>query len=207
MLQVALVENPQARITLFPVGEALQNNEAREPGIWKWFFARGHEFAYHSWNHLDPWGLSDQQVLEDYDRWENTLFQVLGAQPLVRFARPPGGGLSPSFLNMCAIRGKVATMWSTGFGGSVDVGVAAARRAGNGDIALMHTRNQPAMPELKQEESMDMTTIAQILPYFAEVGMECATLSRLYDDLLKEQSNSAGCEIGIGQSLTRVCLD
>jgi hypothetical protein len=108
---------------------------------------------------------------------------------------------------MCALRGKVATMWSTGFGGAVDVGITAARRARFGDIALMHTRNQPAIPEIKQEESWDMTITEEILPYFAGSDIGCVTMSRLYDDLIREQHNSAGCELGMGQSPTRVCLD
>jgi len=207
MLQATLLENPEARITLFPVGQALLNNESKAPGIWNWFQARGHEFGYHSWDHTDPWVLSDTQLLADYDRWQDALYQVLGAQPMVRFARPPFGNLSGSFLNMCALRGKVATMWSTGFGGAVDVGVAAAKRARYGDIALLHTRNQPAIPEIKQEESWDMTITAQILPHFADEGVECVTLATLYDDLIREQHDSSGCEVGSGRSPTRVCLD
>ena len=207
MLQTSLIENPATRVTLFPVGQALLNNESKEPGIWKWFHGRGHEFGYHGWDHTDPWVLSEAQLLADYDRWQDALYQVLGAQPLVRFARPPFGNLSGSFLNMCAFRGKVATMWSTGFGGAVDVGVATARKARFGDIALMHTRNQPAIPQIKQEESWDMTITAEILPYFAANAIECVGLSTLYDDLVREQHNSVGCEVGTGQSLTRVCLD
>ena len=207
ILQAALTDNPEARVTLFPVGQALLNNEAKDPGIWKWFHLRGHEFGYHSWDHTDPWVLSDDEELSDYDRWQDALYRVLGAEPLVRFARPPFGNLSGSFLNMCTLRGKVATMWSTGFGGAVDVGVTAAKRARYGDIALMHTRNQPAIPEIKQEESWDMTITAEILPYFAAEGIECVTMAKLYDDLVREQHNSAGCDVGVGQSLTRVCLD
>ena len=207
MLQECLVDNPEARITLFPVGQALLNNETKDPGIWKWFHLRGHEFGYHGWDHTDPWVLSDDQLLDDYDRWQDALYQVLGAQPAVRFARPPFGNLSGSFLNMCAQRGKVATMWSTGFGGAVDVGVAAAKRARFGEIALMHTRNQPAIPEVNQEESWDMTISAEIMPYFASAGIECVTLSKLYDDLLREQHNAAGCAIGTGASPLRYCLD
>jgi len=207
MLQAILLDNPAARITLFPIGQALLNNETKDRGIWKWFYTRGHEFGYHGWDHTDPWVLSDAQLLADYDRWQDALYQVLGAQPLVRFARPPYGNLSGSFLNMCRLRWKVATMWSTGFGGAVDVGVAAAKRARYGEIALLHTRNQPAIPEINQEESWDMTISAEILPYFAAVGIECAALSRLYDDLVVEQHNSEGCEVGAGTSPTRVCLD
>jgi peptidoglycan/xylan/chitin deacetylase (PgdA/CDA1 family) len=207
MLQAALVQNPEARVTLFPVGQALLSNEAKDPGIWKWFHVRGHEFGWHGWDHTDPWVQSDSQVLADHDRWQDALFSVLGDQPTVRFARPPYGNLSQSFLNMCAARGKVATMWSTGFGGTVDVGTAAARIARHGDIALMHTRDHPADPESGREESRDMTIIALVLPHFSAQGIECVTLSRLFDDLVREEHNSRGCEIGTGLSLTRYCLD
>lgn len=207
MLQDALLENPEARVTLFPVGQALLNNESKDPGIWAWFHARGHEFGYHGWDHTDPWVQSNTELLVDYDRWHAALSQVLGTTPEVRFARPPFGNLSGSFLNMCAVNGKVATMWSTGFGGAVDVGVSTAHKARFGDIALMHTRDQPAIPRINQEESWDMTITSKILPYFASAGIECVTLSRLYDDLLRQEHDSPGCEVGTGQSPTRVCLD
>jgi peptidoglycan/xylan/chitin deacetylase (PgdA/CDA1 family) len=207
MLQPSLTDNPGVRVTLFPVGQALLNNESKEPGIWKWFYARGHEFGYHSWDHTDPFVLSDGQLLADYDRWQDALYRVLGDEPQVRFARPPFGNLSHSFLSMCGERGKVATMWSTGFGGALDVGINTAKHCRNGDIALMHTRDQPAIPAIGQEESWDMTITAQILPYFTSQAVECVTLSRLYDDLLREQQDSNGCETGTGNSLTRSCLE
>jgi peptidoglycan/xylan/chitin deacetylase (PgdA/CDA1 family) len=88
MLQAALLKNSAARVTLFPVGQALLNNESKDPGVWKWFHVRGHEFGYHGWDHTDPWVLSESELLVDYDRWQDALFQVLGSQPQVRFASP-----------------------------------------------------------------------------------------------------------------------
>jgi hypothetical protein len=73
MLQERLLDNPKARITLFPVGQALLNNESKDPGIWRWFYSRGHEFGYHGWDHTDPWVLSDAQLLQDFDQWQNAL--------------------------------------------------------------------------------------------------------------------------------------
>ena len=49
-----------------------------------------------------PGCFRNAELLADYDRWQDALYQVLGSQPLVRFARPPFGNLSGSFLNMCA---------------------------------------------------------------------------------------------------------
>lgn len=199
MLQQALIDNPEARVTLFPVGQALLNNESKEAGIWKWFFARGHEFGYHSFDHTNPGVMSSEKVLADYDKWQSALYQVLNDEPPVHFARPPFGVRSQSFLNMCIQRGLVVTMWSTGFGGPLDVGIHAAQRVQNGDIVLMHTRQQPGME--------DMAVTAKVLPMLAQRGIQCVTLAQLYDDLLKEESNSYGCDTGIGESLTRTCLE
>jgi hypothetical protein len=108
---------------------------------------------------------------------------------------------------MCSNRRLVAIMWSTGFGGPIAVGVHAAEQVQNGDIVLMHLREQPAIPSINQEESRDMTITAQVLPYLTGRGIECVTLSKLYDELLREENSSYGCDIGAGQSLTRTCLD
>jgi len=199
MLEGTLLANPLVRVTLFPKGTALLNNESKEAGIWKRFFERGHEFGYHSFDHTNPGVMRTEKVIQDFDRWLEALYQVLGAQPAVRFGRPPYGVLSQSFLNMCRERGLVATMWSTGFGGALEVGVHAAERVQNGDIVLMHTRQQPG-----QE---DMAILAKVLPMLTERGVECVTISRLYAEWLEEQINSPGCEGGEGPSLIRTCLE
>ncbi len=199
MLEETLLANPRVRVTLFPKGTALLNNESKEAGIWKRFFGHGHEFGYHSFDHTNPGVLRTEKVIQDFDRWLEALYQVLDARPAVRFARPPYGVLSQSFLNMCTARGLVATMWSTGFGGPLEVGVHAAERVQNGDIVLMHTRQQPG-----QE---DMAILAKVLPMLTERGVECVTISRLYADWLEEEINSPGCEAGEGQSLIRACLE
>jgi hypothetical protein len=75
-----------------------------------------------------------------------------------------------------------------------------------GDIALMHTAISLRSRD-EAGESWDMSITEEILPYFADSGIECVTMSHLYDDLIREQHNSAGCQLGMGQSPTRVCLD
>jgi hypothetical protein len=101
---------------------------------------------------------------------------------MVRFARPPFGNTSPSFLNMCAQRGLVPTMWSTGWGGPTESVITyTVPKIQRGDIVLLHTR-----PE-------DMDTTADALPELAARNIQPVTLSRLYLDLLKEQNESKGC--------------
>jgi len=194
-LEGILEQNPEVRITLFPVGEALLNNQRKDPGVWKRFFDKGHEIGYHSFDHANLEVVSPENVVADYDRWLDALHEVLGVEPLVHFARPPFGNLSKSFLYMCAKRGLVPTMWSTGWGGPTESVVTyTVPKIQSGDIVLLHTR-----PE-------DMETTADALPVLAQYGIQPVTLSRLYLDWLKEQHESMGCEVD-PISLTRTCIE
>jgi len=194
-LEDILENHPDVRITLFPVGEALISNQEKEPGIWKRFYKKGHEIGYHSFDHTNPQVVSPDKVVVDFDRWLAALRDVLGEEPLVRFARPPFGNTSPSFLYMCAERGLVPTMWSTGWGGETeDVVKHIVPRVRNGDIVLVHTRIE------------DMDTTEQALPELAKRSIQPVTLSRLYMDWLKEQNESQGC-FADSTSLSRTCIE
>jgi peptidoglycan/xylan/chitin deacetylase (PgdA/CDA1 family) len=194
-LETILDQNPEVRITLFPVGEALLNNQLKDPGIWKRFYDKGHEIGYHSFDHANLAVVSPDNVVADYDRWLDALRQVLEVEPLVHFARPPFGNLSKSFLYMCAKRGLVPTMWSTGWGGPTKSVVAyTVPKVQPGDIVLLHTR-----PE-------DINTTKEALPELAKRGIQSVTLLHLYLDWLKEQNESKGCA-GDPASVTRTCIE
>ena len=194
-LEDILGQHPDVRITLFPVGEALLNNQTKDPGVWNRFVDKGHEIGYHSFDHTNPEVVSAENVVADYDRWLNALREVLGQEPVVRFARPPYGNTSSSFLYMCAQRGLVPTMWSTGWGGPTESVVTyTVPKIQRGDIVLLHTR-----PE-------DMDTTADALPELAARNIQPVTLSQLYLDLLKEQNESKGCYAD-STSLMRTCIE
>jgi peptidoglycan/xylan/chitin deacetylase (PgdA/CDA1 family) len=194
-LEDVLDQHPNVHITLFPVGEALLNNQGKDPGVWKRFVDKGHEIGYHSFDHTNPEVISAENVVADFDRWYAALHEVLGDEPMVRFARPPFGNTSPSFLYMCAQRGLVPTMWSTGWGGPTESVITyTVPKIRRGDIVLLHTR-----PE-------DMETTADALPELAERNIQPVTLSRLYLDLLKEQNESKGCYAD-PTSLRRTCIE
>ena len=125
----------------------------------------------------------------------NDLREVLGFEPVVRFSRPPYGNTSPSFLHMCAVRGQVPTMWSTGWGGPTESVVNyTVPKIQRGDVVLLHTR-----PE-------DMETTAEALPELTERGIQPVTMSRLYLDWLKEQNESMGCYADPLSSM-RTCIE
>jgi peptidoglycan/xylan/chitin deacetylase (PgdA/CDA1 family) len=194
-LEDTLDQNPEVRITLFPVGEALLNNQGKDPGVWKRFYDKGHEIGYHSFDHTNPEVMSAEDVLADYDRWLDALREVLEVEPRVHFARPPFGNTSTSFLNMCTQRGLVPTMWSTGWGGPTESVVNyTVPKILPGDIVLLHTR-----PE-------DMQTTADALPELASRGIQAVTLTHLYLDRLKEQHESAGCYADPASPL-RTCIE
>jgi len=194
-LEDILEQNPDVHVTLFPVGEALLNNEIKDPGIWKRFHKKGHEIGYHSFDHTNPQEMFPEEVVADYDRWFNALIDVLELEPQVRFARPPYGNVSHSFQYMCSKRGLVPTMWSTGWGGPTENIVKyTVPKVQAGDIVLLHTRSE------------DVETTGKALPDLAERGIQPVTVSRLYLDWLTDQNESAGC-YGDPTSPIRTCIE
>ncbi len=196
-LEKLLAEYPDIRITLFPTGENLLSKESQDHGIWNRFYDQGHEIGYHSYYHVDPGVMSLDEVLNDFDKWNEALVKVMGFQPKIRFARPVGGNyVSRSFINMCALRGLVLTMWS-GAGGGETAAVMnnTFTPIRNGDIVLFHIRRN------------DIETTRAVFPYLKEQGVPSVTLSKLYDDLLIEQNQSEGCDVDAGSPLTRTCIE
>ncbi len=89
----------------------------------------------------------------------------------------------------------MAVLFSIGGGGEPELVMNAIRAGRNGDIVQMHIRTQ------------DYNSSVQAFPYLKQQGIGAVTLSRLYDDLLREQIDPDGCDIDAGPSLTRTCLD
>lgn len=194
-LELLLDAFPEFKITLFPVGEAIENLKSMDESIWKRFYDKGHEIGYHSWDHQNFGNTSTQFALDDYARWLDALTKALGFQPWIHFARPTFGNITPSFEALCRAQNLVGTMWSTGWGGALEDGLRAAYHSKNGDIVLMHVRTQ------------DYYTSLQAYPWLRENGWSSVTLSKLYDDMLLEKYYSEDCEKDFGTSLNRTCIE
>jgi peptidoglycan-N-acetylglucosamine deacetylase len=193
---------PGFHFTFFAIGDAIEIDEALKPGIWKRLYQMGHEIGYHTYHHVDPQVMSTSSLLRDFDEWMTTLERALGTKPQVRFARPPYDDLSLSFQQLCRERGMLPTLFSAGFEAtSMDDSLRLMSRAVNGDIVQMHTYQDPP------HNRLDVEITARALPIFADLGFTFVTMSELYDDLLREQYSSDGCDIGLGSSPTRTCLE
>lgn len=201
-LMAMLQPYPDFHFTFFLIGDAIDIGEAVRPGLWKKLYEQGHEIGYHTYHHVDPQVMSLANLLDDFEQWLNTLERVLGTRPRVHFARPPYDDLSLSFQELCLERGMVATLYSAGFeAGKMEDSMRLIARAQNGDIVQMHTYQDPP------HNRFDVDITAKAVPYLAEQGFRLVTMSQLYDDVLREQFSSAGCDVGTGSSPMRTCLE
>ncbi len=193
---------PDFHFTFFAIGDAVEIDEALRPGIWKSVLQRGHELGYHTYHHIDPQVMSISSLLDDFDQWMALMQRVLGFAPQVHFARPPYDDLSLSWQELCRKRGMVATLYSAGYESpNIDESMRLVSRATNGDIVQMHTYQDPP------HGRYDVDITAKAVPYLAQQGFTLVTMSQLYDDLLREQYSSDGCDVGTGASLTRSCME
>ena len=196
-----LAPYPDFHFTFFAVGDAMVIDETVRPGIWKQLYERGHEIGYHTMHHFDPITMSSTAMIADFDQWMTTVQQILGFRPLIHFARPPGNEIAPSFQILCRERDLVLTDFSIGYEApNIDEGLRNASHTQNGDIVQMHTYEDP------NNNRLDVSITAKVLPYLAAQGFQLVTMTELFNDVLREQNSSNGCNVGIGESLTRNCL-
>jgi peptidoglycan-N-acetylglucosamine deacetylase len=194
-LEKLLDEYPEFKVTFFPVGVKLISLEEQDSGIWKRIVEKGHEIGYHTFDHVNLGVMTPATALMDYDKWYAALTQVLGREYPVRFVRPPYDIISYTLDVLCQERGLVATMFSLGGGGEPDIVVRGIKKGKNGDIVQMHIRTQ------------DYNSSVQVYPWLRENNWELVTMSKLYDDYLREKINPGGCNVEAGTSLTRTCVE
>lgn len=194
-MEALLDEFPDFKVTFFPVGAKILDLEKQDPGIWKRLVEKGHEMGYHTFDHINIGVMSPAAALKDFDKWHAALNQVLGMEYDVRFVRPTYDVISYTLDVLCQERGLVAALFSIGGGGKPEVVVRAIQGGKGGDIVQMHIRTD------------DYNSSAQVFPWLKENHWELVTMSRLYDDYLREQVNSDGCDTNTGISQTRTCLE
>lgn len=202
-LEALLDEYPEFKVTFFPVGFKISDLESKDKGIWKRLVAKGHEIGFHTIidninDHINLDVMSPATATMKYDEWYGVLTQALGTVCNTRFVRPPYDIIGHTLDVLCQERGLVATMFSVGGGGAPEVVLRAIQKAKGGDIVQMH---------IHTEDTKDYESSKLAFPWLKENHWDLVTMSTLYDDYLREQVNSDGCDVNVGSALTRTCVE
>ncbi len=133
------------QLTFFPKGALLE----RRPDLWRRAVDEGHELGNHTFDHTpltyfapdDP--ATEGKILDQIDRWQETVDRLLGSPHPARYLRPPGGMVSDVVRTVVAKRSLEIVLWTLDSGsvGGADADQIVANVAGgatNGAIVLMH---------------------------------------------------------------------
>jgi len=194
-IEALLDEYPEFKVTFFPIGLKIPDLESKDKGVWNRLIGKGHDIGYHTYDHVNLGVMSPEAALMDFDKWQEALTAALGMDYPTRFVRPPYDLISPTLDFLCNERGLVAAMFSVGGGGPADYVLHAVQKTKGGDIVQMHVRTE------------DYESSKLVFPWVKENNWEMVTMSKLYDDYLREKVNSDGCDAEAGSVLTRTCVE
>lgn len=163
----------RVRATFFVVGENCQ----QRPNTVKRMFQEGHEIGNHTYTHLKFRGKTEERIVEEIAKTNQTVFELTGEIP--RFFRPPGGTLS-GLIKAAAKRENLRIVLWTPEEDSKDwrnPGVAwivktVTEHARKGAIVLMHDgggprpqtlKSLPAIIRILQADGYHFVTISELL--------------------------------------------
>lgn len=166
-----LANNPDVKLTMFPVGPQIRRVEEMFPGIWADWLAAGHELGWHSINHADFGQLTAADLREDIDAFTAICREVL-ADPTftLRWARAPYGNYWPNIENFEVVAKDYGLTWV--LWGPIPSHAKAdplewPNSIENGDISLFHVRWQ------------DQYWLERYVGFVRERGFEMVTLSEM----------------------------
>jgi peptidoglycan/xylan/chitin deacetylase (PgdA/CDA1 family) len=87
-----VANNPDVKITAFPVGYRVPEIEQQFPGFWRRWLDAGNEIGYHTMQHKHVNLMSPDELRADIDAFNATVGAAIGDPSFrVRWARAPGG--------------------------------------------------------------------------------------------------------------------
>lgn len=145
-----LRQNPDVKVTLFPVGKRIPEVDAQFPGIWQEWLEAGHEIGFHSLNHERMDLMTPEQLRSEIAEFNRLVGEAVGDPTFrVRWARATYGnygGDRALFAQMAEEFGLTWVRWSVipshaSYVGHL-YGMQFPDAIHNGDIALFHVRWQ-----------------------------------------------------------------
>ena len=145
-----LRQNPDVKVTLFPVGKRVPEVEAQFPGIWREWLEAGHEIGFHSLTHERMDLMTPEQLRAEIAEFNRLVGEAVGDPAFrVRWARATYGNYGNDralFAQMAQEFGLTWVRWSVipshaSYVGHL-YGMQFPDAIHNGDIALFHVRWQ-----------------------------------------------------------------
>lgn len=157
-------EQTGAKLTFFPIGEAV----ADDPDLIREIHAGGHEIENHTYNHVNLYALTAEEMTEQVTKQNKLVCDALGVDYQMHFLRPRGGNsdYDKRMHNMLGQLGFVGVShWS--LSGTPEMSIWTSKLK-NGDVLLFHSTDA------------DLAKLVKLIPKLVEVGYELVTLNELY---------------------------
>lgn len=170
-----LDENPDVKLTMFPVGNRVPAIEEQNPGVWRKWLDVGNEIGYHTMNHVNLSEVGYEFLRADIIEFNRTVGEAVGDPEFrVRYARAPWGAYSGDraiFEQAAQEFGITWVLWSVipshaNYIGKT-YGLDFPDAVHDGDIALFHVRWQ------------DQYWMEKFVDELRRRGLEMVTLSEL----------------------------
>lgn len=138
-------ENPDVKMSMFPVGNRVKAVDDLVPGIWNEWLEQGHVFGWHSMNHDNFGELTADDLRRDIDQFNETFAEVLGIPGWqARYARATYGDYGPRdhFAEVGEEYGLTWVLWNKVPSHARAEPLENEDSIKNGDITLFHVRWQ-----------------------------------------------------------------
>ncbi|NLI60775.1 MAG: polysaccharide deacetylase family protein [Clostridiales bacterium] len=162
--------------TFFVLGK----NAKAYPEIVKRIFDEGHQVGNHSWSHLRPTELTDQEFMEEINPVQEIMHEYSNLSPSLYY-RPPYGLLTPSQVEYLDKKGYKVISWSID---SLDWNLASPKEiqdkvvfsAHPGAIVLMHSAGG------KDNRENTTKALPEIIHSLSQQGYEFVTIHELLNN-------------------------
>lgn len=167
---LAQLEQYKAKATFFCIGTNIHDN----PAIFRKLLDCGHSIGNHTFNHVNGWHVENESYLNDVNRCDAQIKNVLPAGTTL--FRPPYGKLNRSQSKALLVLGYKIIMWdilSADFDTKISPEKCLQNVLGNinpGTIIIFHD-------SVKAFGNLE-TVLPKTLQYLAENGYECAAIAQ-----------------------------